>query len=263
VSHLRLAERDALEGYNEWLVCAAYELDEGDVQAVIDETGTPAGWHPLVAGYETLPEPPDLTPYPFPNEGRGDPGVPGSGRVAASGSIELPEGLRDFLATLPRLTPSPAELERLKGRLRRLYQAGPGATVAEDVDEAAEAEGEEEADEAAVVGARIPIPTETFLEELSQKIELHPISVYRLLEELREQEGLVSLPEVKRQMEDYASVSVLRLLGYRWPEQDKYEAELVEGSAALTGLPYDRRRNRLRPGHSGDAAWYRAVQMQS
>ena len=34
-------------------------------------------------------------------------------------------------------------------------------------------------------GAHIPIPTETFLEELSVRMELHPISVYWLLEELR------------------------------------------------------------------------------
>jgi len=187
----------SLEGWNERLVCDAYELEDGDVQAVIDETGTPAGWYPLVAGHEALPEPPE--------------------------GIELPEGLHEFLATLPRLRPSPAELERRKGRLRALYQAGPGATVAEEEPAAEEEEGEEE--ETAVVGARIPIPTETFLEELSQKLEIHPISVYRLLEEMREQEGLVSPPEVKRQVEDYASVSVLRLLGYRWPEQEKYEAE--------------------------------------
>jgi hypothetical protein len=42
---------------------------------------------------------------------------------------------------------------------------------------------------------------------------------------MREKEGLVSPPELKRQIEDYASVSLLRLLGYRWPEQDKYEQD--------------------------------------
>ena len=34
-------------------------------------------------------------------------------------------------------------------------------------------------------GAYIPIPTETFLEELSVKLQIHPISIYWLLEELR------------------------------------------------------------------------------
>jgi hypothetical protein len=201
------ASRDAvaawlhtLEGYNERVVCDAYGLDSGDVQAVVDETGAPAGWYPLVAGFDALPETPE--------------------------GVDLPEGLGEFLAGLPRLTPSPAELAKLKARLRVLYQAGPGGNVAEEAaDEEAGAGTEDGEDEGAALGARIPIPTETFLEELSQKLEIHPISVYRLLEELREQEGLVSPPELKRQLEDYASVSVLRLLGYRWPEQDAYEAE--------------------------------------
>ncbi|MGI8549363.1 MAG: hypothetical protein ACR2PL_01000 [Dehalococcoidia bacterium] len=41
-------------------------------------------------------------------------------------------------------------------------------------------------EEAIALGARIPIPAETFLEELSQKLDVHPISVYRLLKEMRE-----------------------------------------------------------------------------
>jgi hypothetical protein len=32
-------------------------------------------------------------------------------------------------------------------------------------------------------------------------------------------------PELKRHFEDYTSVTILRLLGYRWPEQDVYERE--------------------------------------
>ena len=75
------------------------------------------------------------------------------------------------------------------------------------------------------MGARIPIPAETFLEELSQKLEIHPISVYWLLEELRREEGLVCPPELKRQTEDYFSVKLLRMLGHRWPMQDQYEQE--------------------------------------
>ena len=82
-----------------------------------------------------------------------------------------------------------------------------------------------EEESAVALGARIPIPAETFLEELSQKLEVHPISVYWLLEEMRRDEGLVCPPEMKRRMEDYASVTLLRELGFRWPEQDAYEAE--------------------------------------
>ncbi len=185
----------AIEGWNERLVFDAYDLDADDVQAILDETGTPAGWHRLIAGYDALPE--------------------------APAGIDIPSGLPDFLATLEHRKLPPAELTAIKGRLRRLYEAGPGAKT--DDDDARSSADDAVAGE--VLGARIPIPTETFLEELSQKLEVHPISVYWLLEELRERDGVVSPPLAKRQLEDYVSVTLLRLLGYRWPEQDAYEAE--------------------------------------
>ena len=183
----------ALEGTAERAIHFAYG---GRVLAdVLDETGVPAGWYPLIVGYDDLPD--------------------------APAGIDIPSDLSDFLATLEHRTLSAAELTALKSRLRRLYEAGPGAKT--DDDEPPATGDDEEAGE--VLGARIPIPTETFLEELSQKLELHPISVYWLLEELRERDGVVSQPLAKRELEDYVSVTLLRLLGYRWPEQDAYEAE--------------------------------------
>ncbi len=186
-----------LEGVNEREVFAAYRLDEEDARAVLDETGTPAGWYPLIAGYDALPPLPD--------------------------GLSVPGGLMVHLAQHERRAFAPTDLARLKTRLRTLYQAGPGAKV--EAEEGADANGEEEDEQEVALGARIPIPAETFLEELSQKLEVHPISVYWLLKELHEQEGLVSPPELKRHLEDYASITVLRLLGYRWPEQDRYERE--------------------------------------
>ncbi|HYT79482.1 MAG TPA: BREX-1 system adenine-specific DNA-methyltransferase PglX [Actinomycetota bacterium] len=189
----RVSLLHTLEGCNERLVCDAYGLDEDDVQAVLEETGTPTGWLPLIESHKELPSPPE--------------------------DVELPEELSSFVETLERKNLSAAELGRLKDRLRTLYQAGPGVKVEEDPQDRGEEEGEQ------VLGAHIPIPTETFLEELSVKLKVHPISVYRLLEEMREQEGLVSPPELRRAFEDYVSATILRLLGYRWPEQDAYEAE--------------------------------------
>jgi hypothetical protein len=43
--------------------------------------------------------------------------------------------------------------------------------------------------------------------------------VYWLLKELREQEGIVCLPEQRSNVEDYFTVMILRLLGHRWPTQ--------------------------------------------
>lgn len=108
----------------------------------------------------------------------------------------------------------------MKARLRTLYEAGPGAKVEDD--EPAE-KGDDDEEGGAALGARIPIPTETFLEELAVKLEVHPISVHWLLEELKA-EGVVSPPLRKAELEEYVDITLVRMLGYRWPEQDAYEA---------------------------------------
>ena len=181
-----------LEGLSEREVFNAYGIADDDLTAVLDETGTPAGWLPLLAGYEAIPDLP-----------RG---------------LEIPSDVLVPLSREPRRTLSASELSDLKRRLRALYEASPGARVADDEPTAEEDDAEEES-EAAVSGARIPIPAETFLEELSQRLEVHPISVCWLLRDLREKGGAVCQPELQRLVEDHVSVLVLRLLGHRWPRE--------------------------------------------
>jgi hypothetical protein len=192
----------SIEGYCERLIFEAYGLDAEDTAAVLAETGTPAGWFPLVEGYDALPDLP---------EELGD-------------RVELPGGFIEHLAAHGRVALGAAKLAGLKSRMRLLYEAGPGASVAGVVGGVSGSEGVEE-ESAVVGGAYIPIPPETFVEELSQKLRIHPISVYRLLEELRREAGGLSGPEVKRRVEDYFSVLILRMLGHRWPEQDRHERE--------------------------------------
>lgn len=181
-----------LEGLSEREVFRAYGVAGDDLQAVLDETGTPAGWFPLLAGYDGVPDLPE--------------------------GLEVPEDLLAPLADEPRQALSAEGLSALQRRLRALYEAGPGAKVEDEEPIAAREDGDEE-DEAAVFGARIPIPPETFLEDLSHRLEVHPISVYWLLRDLREKDGGVCGPELRRFVEDYVSVTVLRLLGHRWPKQ--------------------------------------------
>jgi hypothetical protein len=197
-----LAVLHALEGLNERLVCDAYGLDEVDVATVMAETGTPVGWHPLLPGYGDLP--------------------PLAERLALPGALH--ERLQAHLATLTRAFAGPdtavsgpaptavSGLVALKARLRSLYAAGPGAVETE------RDEGLESGEDDAVAGAYLPIPTETYLEELSLKLQIHPISVYWLLQEIRA-EGARCKPEEQRLLEDRLSVIVLRLLGHRWPKQ--------------------------------------------
>jgi Eco57I restriction endonuclease. len=182
-----------IEGVIEHNVIAAYCFSASTVSTILDETGTPAGWYPLIAGYDTLPALPDDIDIP-----------------------QLTQEFFDYLAEHERIALDNSELTRIKANLRTLYEAGPGAKNAEVEEDATSSEDGD--NEEANSGAHIPIPTETFLEELSVKMKLHPISVYWLLEELRA-EGARCKPEERRLLEDRLTVIVLRLLGHRWPKQ--------------------------------------------
>ncbi|HEU5377902.1 MAG TPA: BREX-1 system adenine-specific DNA-methyltransferase PglX, partial [Ktedonobacteraceae bacterium] len=48
-----------VEGFTEQIVCQDYRLTEATIQTIIAETGTPAGWYPLIAGYDRLPNLPE------------------------------------------------------------------------------------------------------------------------------------------------------------------------------------------------------------
>jgi len=180
-----------VEGLLERTVFDVYELSDKEIPEITASLSQPSGWYPLIAGYEVLPELPEELELPT-----------------------LPPEVVDYLAQHQRIQLEARELARIKSNLRALYEAGPGAKEVEQ-EEAAEVEGEEEE---GVSGAHIPIPTETFLEELSVKLQIHPISVYWLLQELRA-EGARCKPEELRLLEDRLSVLVLRLLGHRWPRQ--------------------------------------------
>ena len=151
----------AIEGALENELLGRLEL-LSSAPSIFVETGTPAGWHPLVSSYDSLPNLSDDLP-------------------------ELPHEVIDHLASHDRISPGAHELEKIKDRLRILYVAGPGAKSTEPP----QSEAPEGDQEGAVIGARIPIPAETFIEELSQKLEIHPISIYWFLEEMKQQEGLV------------------------------------------------------------------------
>ncbi len=179
----------AVEGFLEHLVFVAYRLDTEDTASVLEETGTPAGWFSLIVGYDALPPLPSRSP-------------------------PLPSELSEFLRQHQRVGVKESELGNLQVRLRRLFEAGPGAS---QDDREPNEEGED--DDTLSIGACIPIPTETFLEELSQRLQIHPISIYWLLKEGIEQHGWRCFPEEQRLARDRVTVMVLRLLGHRWPKQ--------------------------------------------
>ena len=199
-----------LEGLVEEYGVKLYDLSPSDVSSILEETGTPAGWYPLILGYDVLPTLPTQLDLPSP-----------------------PQELSDYLTTHERISPNNKELSRIKANLRMLYEAGPGAKNVEQ-EESDEPNEDNKGEEEIASGAHIPIPTETFLEELSVKTQLHPISIYWLLEELKA-EGARCKPEELRLLEDRLSVLILRLLGYRWPKQLE-TGELIPSWASSDGI---------------------------
>ncbi|MFO0579207.1 MAG: BREX-1 system adenine-specific DNA-methyltransferase PglX [Polyangia bacterium] len=181
----------AIEALSEKKVLDYYAFSDEDTTAVVSETGTPAGWHPRVVGYAGLAS--------WPEE-----------------ILQSEELHSELLSTEVKEIPA-SELRLLKQRLLTLYESGPGGSLDEEEPDAAS--GDDEDEDESVAGARIPIPAETFLEELSQKLEIHPISVYWLLKEGIEKEGWRCIPEEQRFVSDRFTVTILRLLGHRWPRQ--------------------------------------------
>ena len=180
------------EGLVELSTPKAFALSGDDVAKIVESVGTPTGWHSLLSGYDVLPS------------------LPADLDLSC-----LPQEVLDYLAAHKRINPNAHELACIKANLRTYYEAGPGAKGDDlDLEELEHSDDEDEA----TVGTHVPIPAETFLEELAQKLQIHPISVYWLLEELRA-EGVRCKPEELRLLEDRLSVLVLRLLGHRWPRQ--------------------------------------------
>ncbi len=156
------------------------ELQAEDMQTIFNDLGTLAGWHPLIQSYDKIPYIKSIVPC-----------LP-----------EIPNEVIDYLNNHKRINPSEEEISRIKSRPRALYEAGLGAKVEERVSLPVQEEEEEQANEndkedrleACLMGKRIQIPTETFVEELSVKMEIHPILIYWLLKERREKDVQAGKP---------------------------------------------------------------------
>jgi hypothetical protein len=181
----------SIEGYCEAEVFNLFKISRDDLNKIINETGKPSGWFPLIIGYDILPS--DIEQQ-----------------------SQIPSEVISFLKKHEHITTKSEDLYKIKTHLRSLYEAGLG--IKEEIEETESLLSDSD-EESLDIGARIPIPVETFLEELSQKMEIHPISIYWLLKEGIEKEGWRCIPEEKRYTEDLFTVMVLRLLGHRWPKQ--------------------------------------------
>jgi len=191
----------SFEGGIEKQIVSNYSLDETDVKSVTDETGTPAGWFPLIEGYD------DLT------------GLDAAGLVPDGATLaQLQELLPTTVEFVKRCSLNTAGLDQLRQRVKLQYESGLGGTGDEHSQDA-DVTYEADDDESTAIGARIAIPSETILEELSQRAELHPISIYWLLKEGIERHGWRCPAEERQHWANGITVTLLRMLGHRWPKQ--------------------------------------------
>jgi hypothetical protein len=179
-----------LESYSVNFVNKCYNLEKEDIEQIYNETGAPAGFYPLISNYDKLPQ-------------------------LSEKFSQLPIEVIASLNIHQHITVSSEKLFTINKRLRSFYGEGVGIKKNEEVCEVTTSDD----DESLALGAHIPIPAETFLEELSRKMEIHPVTVYWLLKEGIEKEGWKCIPEEKRYNEDLFTVIVLRLLGHHWPKQ--------------------------------------------
>jgi hypothetical protein len=190
-----------LEGLIEHHIFSVSELKAADKEAILSETGMPPAWFPLVLGYDNLPEPHGLL-------------------------AQLLGEVRAFICNCKRIALSLEQMDDLKLSLKMEYEAGSGRNLG--VSESNAESMYEDVMGFPPIAASIPIPAETFLEELSRKFLIHPISLYWLIKEMREKDELRCPPEEKRHAEDHATVMILRMLGYQWPKQVEVGEPLPE-----------------------------------
>jgi hypothetical protein len=203
----------SIEGSIEVITNKCLGLTDESLNEIYSETGMPVGLYPLISGYDSLPKLPSNLTLP----------------------MLLPE-VKEYLSKQKRISLDAMELHSVKANLRALYEEGPGAKdIAQEMtdDVIEDNEGEEEI----ISGGYLPIPSETFLEELSTKMQFHPISIYWLLEELKA-EGARCKPEELRLLEDRLSVLVLRILGHLWPKQVEAGEPVPEWASSDGIIPF-------------------------
>lgn len=192
----------SIEAEIDRLACSHYSISAQDVEAMTGEIGVPAGWRGLIENLDKVPLCPAVPP-------------------------ELLPTVERLLKSSERRPLGSAELGELNRYLRQLYETGPGGTISDDESDILEEDSDEDED-ALPEGASLPIPAESFLEDLAKKLQVHPVSVYWLLKEGVERAGWRCLPEERRLAGDRLTVLVLRLLGHRWPKQIEADELLPE-----------------------------------
>jgi nucleotide-binding universal stress UspA family protein/SAM-dependent methyltransferase len=195
------------EGEIERAVAEYFELDESTLRRAYADVGYATAALPLVRGYAE-----------WPNE------------LGAANDI-----LNIATCSPPARGLTDDDKESIRSKVRLLFETG--QWVEDDDDDL-----DDDLDETGVIReiedetrAFAPIPPETILEAISQRVGIHHLSVYQILREGIENSGWRSNAEDRRFWIDYLQVTALRILGHRWPRQ--FEAgEMIPDWADSDGI---------------------------
>jgi len=178
-------------------------IKETDKENILKDVGTASTCFPLIKGYDFIP----TTPY---------------GEFRHEVNFESLKLEEHYLSDFERVEITDDRLAKLNSYLQVLYILGPDLKTEDTIKDTIETDEDLDpisAEHECYCNRSSSILNETFLEDLSAKIEVHPISVYWLLKKMRDKEELFCWPESKRYVEDYFTAMILRMLGFRWPKQ--------------------------------------------
>lgn len=194
------------EARNDERVFRLYGFGEAERRLAFEDLGTPSGYHPCIEGIAEAP--------PLPNDLMALADIEPCASGGAGPSV------------------SRTETAAIRSELEAAYVRGrDGATTTDDEAECVEDDDEDRP----VLGAQVPVPAEYLIEVLSQRVQVHPCSVYWLVRGGIEKDGWRCWPEERQFVGDYIAVMVLRLLGHRWP-LEIYAGDGVPGWSDPDGI---------------------------
>ena len=203
------------EAMREATAFKALDLGYEDIQLVADDVGAPAGFLPLLAGFDSLP---------------------------VEGQALVPEALSEYFSSIPRITLGATVIADIKQKLKnRIEDTECTLATAEDPPELEDSEEDVESEVEGPSG--IPIPPETALERLCSLVNLHPVSVLGLIDQMSREEGLINAAKLRTDCENDFSELILRLFGHQWPTEIESGSPLPgwvekEGIIPISEIPH-------------------------
>lgn len=195
------AVRHTFEGEIEKLVFNGYSLDDQNREVIYERVGEPVGWLPYLTSYQQLPQPKGFETI----------------------NIKLSENPTVIDTTIEDMNGIKSKAWLLAANLDEINS---GSNYEEDNNQL---ENNDEIDITDPQSLK-NYPTETFLESLSYKLSINPISLYWIILEGMEK-GLCRNAHAEIAfLSDLFSQFILQMLGHLWPKQVEAGEPVPDGA---------------------------------